>query len=52
MVAKNSYFEFLKQDLRGLIESPQLSDLQKHLLRSRWLDQVKEREMDKSIGGR
>jgi hypothetical protein len=40
MAAKNSYFEFLKQDLGGLIESLQLSDLQKHLLRSRWLDQV------------
>jgi len=40
MAAKNSYFGFLKQDLGGLIESLQLSDLQKHLLRSRWLDQV------------
>ena len=40
MAGKNSYFEFLKQDLGGLIETLQLSDLQKHLLRSRWMDQV------------
>ena len=40
MAPKNSYFEFLKQDLGGLIESLQLSDLQKHFLHSRWLDQV------------
>jgi len=40
MAEKDSYFGFLKQDLGGLIESLQLSDLQKHLLRSRWLDQV------------
>ena len=40
MASQNSYFDFLKQDLGGLIESLQLSDLQKHLLRSRWLDQV------------
>ena len=40
MATKTSYFEFLKQDLGSLIESLQLSDLQKHLLRSRWLDQV------------
>lgn len=40
MAAGNSYFGFLKQNLGSLIESLQLSDLQKHLLRSRWLDQV------------
>jgi hypothetical protein len=40
MAAKTSYFEFLKQDLGSLIESLQLLDLQKHLLRSRWLDQL------------
>src|SRR4030042_2403900 len=40
MAEKHSCFGFLKQDLGGLIESLQLSYLQKHLLRSRWLDQV------------
>ena len=40
MAAENAYFGFLKQDLGGLVESLELSDLQKHLLRSRWLDQV------------
>lgn len=36
----NSYREWLKQDLSGLIETLSLSDLQKHFMRSRWLDQV------------
>jgi hypothetical protein len=40
MAAENSYFGFLNQNIGSLIESLQLSDLQKHLLRSRWLDQV------------
>ncbi len=35
-----SYREWLKQDLGALIEALELSDLQKHFLRSRWLDQV------------
>jgi len=39
-VAKNAYREFLKQDLGGLIDALALTDLQKHFLRSRWLDQV------------
>ena len=40
-MAKNAYREFLKQDLGSLIEAlTDLSDLQRHFLRSRWLDQV------------
>jgi hypothetical protein len=34
------YREWLKQDLGGLVDALDLSDLQKHFLRSRWLDQV------------
>jgi hypothetical protein len=40
MAKKNAYREFLKQDLGGLIDALALTDLQKHFLRSRWLDQV------------
>lgn len=42
MALKDSYFEFLKQDMGSLIESEslQLAELQKHPLRSRWLEQV------------
>jgi hypothetical protein len=40
MTGKNPYNDWLKQDLGGLIEALELSDLQKHFLRSRWLDQV------------
>jgi hypothetical protein len=40
MSNKNTYYDCLKQDLGGLIEALDLSELQKHLLRSRWLDQV------------
>jgi len=40
MASENSNSQSRKQDLEGLIDSLQLSDLQKHLLRSRWLDQV------------
>ena len=39
-MAKNAYREFLKQDLGGLIDALELTDLQKRFLRSRWLDQV------------
>ncbi len=35
-----TYSEWLKQDMGALIDSVGLTDLQKHLLRSRWLDQV------------
>jgi len=38
--AQTSYREGLKQDLSTLIEALDLPDLQKHFLRSRWLDQV------------
>lgn len=40
MPRRSSYRDYLKQDLSGLIEALELSDLQKHFLRSRWLDQV------------
>jgi hypothetical protein len=40
MTDKNAYREGVKQELGGLIESLELSDLQKRFLRSRWLDQV------------
>lgn len=40
MPAKNSYRDWLKQDLGELIQALDLTDLQKHFLRSRWLDQV------------
>jgi hypothetical protein len=40
MARKNAYREFLKQDLGGLIDALELTDLQKRFLRSRWLDQV------------
>lgn len=41
MSEQTSYKEWLKKDLNELIESlTELSDSQKHCLRSRWLDQV------------
>ena len=40
MKGKNAYRDWLKQDLGSLIDALELSDLQKHFLRSRWLDQV------------
>jgi hypothetical protein len=40
MSTKNPYCEWLKQDMGSLIDALELSDLQKHFLRSRWLDQV------------
>lgn len=40
MSAKNSYDEYLKKDLASLIDALQVADLQKHFLRSRWMDQV------------
>jgi hypothetical protein len=40
MTAKTSYREFLQQELGSLIDTLDLSDLQKRFLRSRWLDQV------------
>ena len=40
MPREPAYREWLKQDLGGLIDALDLPDLQKHFLRSRWLDQV------------
>lgn len=41
MPNETSYSDWLKQDLGSLIDAlGELSDLQKHLLRSRWMDQV------------
>jgi hypothetical protein len=40
MPASNPYCEWLKKDLGSLIDSLDLSDLQKHFLHSRWLGQV------------
>ncbi|HEY9880551.1 MAG TPA: hypothetical protein V6D29_18980 [Leptolyngbyaceae cyanobacterium] len=40
MAGKFSYADFLKQDFGELFASMQLSDLQRHFLRSRWFEQV------------
>src|SRR5659263_32268 len=40
MSKKDPYREWLKQDLGSLIDALQLSELQKHFLHSRWLDQM------------
>ncbi|MEA5603571.1 DUF4231 domain-containing protein [Nostoc sp. UHCC 0252] len=40
MAKKDSYQEFLKEDFNKLFEGMNLADVQKHFLRSRWLDQV------------
>ena len=40
MAKQNPYRAWLKEDLGGLIEALDLNGLQKHFLRSRWLDQV------------
>ncbi len=40
MPQQDAYREWLKKDLGGLIEELNLSELQAHSLRSRWLDQV------------
>src|SRR5215217_2417818 len=40
MARQDSYREWLKEDLSKLIDSINLTDLQKHCLRSRWLDQI------------
>jgi hypothetical protein len=40
MTENNAYRDWLKEDLGGLIEALELTELQKHFLRSRWLDQV------------
>ncbi|MEH2244865.1 DUF4231 domain-containing protein [Nostoc sp.] len=40
MAKKDSYHEFLKHDFNKLFEGIKLGDVQRHFLRSRWLDQV------------
>lgn len=40
MTSKNSYSESSKADFESIIEKLEITDLQKHFLRSRWLDQV------------
>ncbi|MDZ8260252.1 DUF4231 domain-containing protein [Nostoc sp. ChiQUE01b] len=40
MAKKDSYHEFLKEDFNKLFAGINLGDVQKHFLRSRWLDQV------------
>ena len=40
MTNSSSYEDWMREDLTSLIDSLGLSDLQKHSLRSRWLDQV------------
>ncbi len=40
MAKKDSYQEFLKEDFNKLFEGLKLGDVQRHFLRSRWLDQV------------
>ena len=40
MTSNSVYRNWLKQDLGGLIDALDLTDLQKHFIRSRWLDQV------------
>ncbi|MBN3882032.1 MAG: DUF4231 domain-containing protein [Nostoc sp.] len=40
MAKKDSYQEFLKEDFNKLFAGINLGDVQKHFLRSRWLDQV------------
>lgn len=40
MAKKDSYHKFLKEEFNNLFEGMKLSDVQKHFLRSRWLDQV------------
>ncbi len=40
MPARNPYREWLKQDMGSLIDQLDITDLQKHFLHSRWLDQV------------
>ncbi|MEH2282608.1 MAG: DUF4231 domain-containing protein [Nostoc sp.] len=40
MAKKDSYHDFLKEDFNNLFTGINLGDVQKHFLRSRWLDQV------------
>ncbi len=40
VAARSSYSDFLKADLGAMIDALGLSDLQKHMVHARWLDQV------------
>lgn len=40
MAKKDSYHDFLRKDFDELFKGMNLSDVQRHFLRSRWLDQV------------
>jgi hypothetical protein len=40
MARQNAYRQWLKEDLGTLVDALKLSDLQKHFLHSRWLDQI------------
>ncbi len=40
MANKSGYENWLKQDMGALIDALDLSEMQKHFMRSRWLDQV------------
>lgn len=40
MTSKNSYYDWLKEEMSKLIDSLDLDDLPRQFLRSRWLDQV------------
>lgn len=40
VVVAESYRDWLKQDLGAVIDALDLGDIQRHFLRSRWLDQV------------
>ena len=40
MAQKNAYRQWLREDLEALIGSLDLPELQKHFMRSRWMDQV------------
>lgn len=40
MAPRSSYSDFLKADLGGMIDALGLAELQKHMVRARWLDQV------------
>jgi len=40
MAKKNSYRDYLKQQMQALIDQTDLSDLQKQFMKNRWLDQL------------
>lgn len=40
MPKKTSYRDYLKQEMNGLIDQVELSDLQKRFMKGRWLDQL------------